>query len=106
MSAFDNIGPVQKGTRKDIKRIKVKLTQTHTCTHSDTYCNNRLTLEAEVSTVEEVMAVEASLTVVLESCSPVGLDIMRVPCGLHKHTHTQMSVYITGKTRIVVKPLL
>lgn len=42
-----------------------------------------------MSTVEEVMAVEASLTVVLESCSPAGFDIIRVPCGLHAHTHTE-----------------
>ena len=39
-----------------------------------------------LSTVDEVMAVEASLTVVLESCSPACLDIMRAPCGLDKNT--------------------
>lgn len=50
---------------------------------------HRLTLVADVeSTVEVVMAVEASLTVVLESCSPVCLDIMRAPCDLDRKTHT------------------
>lgn len=61
-----------------------------TLNHTDIQARaHRLTLEADVeSTVEVVMAVEASLTVVLESCSPVCLDIMRAPCGLDKKTHT------------------
>lgn len=72
----------------------------HTCTNIFTNTHtHRPTLEAEVlSTVEEVMAVEASLTVVLESCSPAGLDIMRAPSGLdnniNTHTHTLYYIYI------------
>lgn len=53
------------------------------CLSQGTRVTHRLTLEV-VSTVEEVMAVEASLMVVLDSCSPTGLDIMEAPCGLEK----------------------
>lgn len=69
----------------------------YVCSHSqETSCEEPsetrgLTLEADVeSTVEEVMAVDASLTVVLDSCSPVPLDMMRAPGGLHKNTHREM----------------
>lgn len=51
-----------------------------------------LTLEAE-STVDEVMAVEASLTVVLDSCSTAGLDIIQVPCDLDIGTYTHTDKY-------------
>lgn len=55
-------------------------------TRTDT--NTELTLE---STVEEVMVVEVSLTVVLESSSPEGLDITPAPCGLGTHTHVNLA---------------
>lgn len=51
------------------------------------------------STVEEVMAVEASLTVVLESWSAVYLDIMRGSCDLHTHKGVCVKLLCSGSNR-------